>query len=213
MTRRSGNEGLRLRSNAKAARISMMSTNFSHWNATFEPYLRVSRISASSPFFFLWLIRTRYNYNRNFFVFQENFHLTRRFIHIAEARGLLGREDKPYDRVRDTSFEVLSGICKSGLALISEENVEFFRQEICAIATRYGVEKLRYERHIDGGGPPVSDSGECALSEMELYPGDEFRLVTAYYGDVTRRFIVVYINKKQYLSEFAMIDKFVYEFV
>ena len=108
---------------------------------------------------------------------------------------------------------MLSGICKSGLALISEENVEFFRQEICAIATRYGVEKLRYERHIDGGGPPVSDSGECALSEMELYPGDEFRLVTAYYGDVTRRFIVVYINKKQYLSEFAMIDKFVYEFV
>lgn len=53
--------------------------------------------------------------------------------------------NKPYDRVRDTSFEVLLGICKSGLALIFEENVEFFRQEICAIATRHGVEKLRYE--------------------------------------------------------------------
>lgn len=121
--------------------------------------------------------------------------------------------NKPYDRTKDTSFEVPSCVCKSGLALISMENVSFFRQGICELANHYGVKKLHYERHIDGGGPPVTDSGECALSEMDLCPGDEFRLVTAYYGDITRRFVVVYNNKKQYLSEFAMIDKFVYEFV
>ena len=93
---KSGIEGRRVRSNAKVAR---MSTNFSRRNTTIELCFRVSRISASSPFSFFWSIQRHYNYNRNIVVLQESFRkasrLTRRFILIAEARGLFGGEDKP----------------------------------------------------------------------------------------------------------------------
>lgn len=118
--------------------------------------------------------------------------------------------NKPYDHTKDTSFEVPSCVCKSGLALISTENVSFFRQGICDLANHYGVKKLHYERHIDGGGPPVSDMGACLPYEVELRPGDELRFVTVFYGEVVRRYVVIYINKKEYEEEFNMIDKFVY---
>ena len=49
MTRRSGRREQRSRSTEKVDRMSMMSTNFSHWNTTIEPHFRVSRISTSSP--------------------------------------------------------------------------------------------------------------------------------------------------------------------
>lgn len=117
---------------------------------------------------------------------------------------------KLYDRKKDTSFEVLTATCKSGVAKISDENVGFFRQNICDLANHYGVKKLHYERHIDGGGPPVSDMGACLPSEVELRPGDELRFVTVFYGEVVRRYVVIYINKKEYEEEFNMIDKFVY---
>ena len=87
-----------MRLNAKVARMSMMSTNFFRQNVMVEPFVQVSRISASSPKFLLWSIQRYYNYSRNLFVFQENFHkelgLTHQFIPIAKARGLLGEEDK-----------------------------------------------------------------------------------------------------------------------
>ena len=46
MMQMSGRERRRVRLTKKVAR---MSTNFSHWNTTIEPYFRVSQISTSSP--------------------------------------------------------------------------------------------------------------------------------------------------------------------
>ena len=46
MTRMSGRRERRSRSTKKVAR---MSTNFSYWNTTIEPFVQVSQISTSSP--------------------------------------------------------------------------------------------------------------------------------------------------------------------
>lgn len=91
-------EGPRARLNEKFDCNSRMSTKFFRQNVTVEPFVRVSRISASSPKFLLWSIQRYYNYTRNFVVLQESFRkasrLTRRFILTAKAVGLLGEEDK-----------------------------------------------------------------------------------------------------------------------
>ena len=100
--------------------------------------------------------------------------------------------NKPYDRTKDTYFEVPTLICKSGVGVIST------------------VEKLHYERMVDGGGAPVSDEGEILPSEMDLRPGDTVQILSLFYREYVRRYIVVHINKKEYEKEWAMTDKFVY---
>lgn len=119
MTRRSGREEWRARSNAKVAR---MLTNFSYQNVTIEPHFCVSRTSASSPKSFIWPIQRYYNYTRNFVVLQESFlkssRLTRRFIPIAKTRGLLGGEDKSVAyRVEGVCEGVFCHCCVSFLFL------------------------------------------------------------------------------------------------
>ena len=118
--------------------------------------------------------------------------------------------NKPYDRTKDISFEMPTLICRSGVGVISTENTDFFQQGVIDLATHYGVEKLHYERMVDGGGAPVSDKGEILPSEMDLRPGDTIQFVTVFYGECARRYIVVRINEKEYEKEWAMTDKFVY---
>jgi len=75
-----------------------MSTNFSHWNTTIEPFVQVSRISTSSPNSSFGLSKDVIIIPETLLFYKKSFrkalHLTRRFIPIAKAGGILGKEDK-----------------------------------------------------------------------------------------------------------------------
>lgn len=103
------------------------------------------------------------------------------------------------------------GVTRSGNTKVRKNNIEFLKNSILELAMAYGAKILHYDWRLSAPEGFFTREGEISPFDINLQEGDYVRFVTVTQNGVTKRYVVVFVQKDDF-SNVDMLEKFFYTF-